>query len=169
MYRQLVIAAATLSTALLPLSGLAQGPAQDYAKVVSVTPEYDRVAVPRQECRDEVVQTSRPSDDRSNSGAVIGGIAGAIIGSQVGKGNGNKAAIAAGAVTGAIAGDRIDNRSSNSQGSTQTVRRCYTVEHWDNRRTGYRVTYVYGGKSYATVMSYDPGPEIRVRVSVEPY
>lgn len=159
-------------TSLLALSTLAQaqGVTQEYAKVVSVTPEYDRVSTPRQECRDEVVHgsVSRPSDERSNSGAVIGGIAGAIIGSQVGKGNGNKAAIAAGAVTGAIAGDRIDNRSGTVSGP-QTVRRCYTVEQWDNRRTGYRVTYVYGGRTYTNVMAYDPGPEVRVRVTVEPF
>jgi len=37
-------------------------------------------------------------------------------------------------------------------------------EHDEERIDGYRVTYLYRGREYTTVMSYNPGERIRIRV-----
>jgi len=37
-------------------------------------------------------------------------------------------------------------------------------ERYDERIDGYRVTYLFRGREYSTVMSYDPGQRIRIRV-----
>ena len=69
---------------------------EDYARVLSVTPQYEQVSTPRQECRTEYENVPRHSQrqERSNGGAIIGGIAGGLLGSQVGNGNGRVAAAA---------------------------------------------------------------------------
>jgi hypothetical protein len=42
------------------------------------------------------------------------------------------------------------------------------VDDWQTRVTGYRVTYEYAGRSYTSVLPYDPGRRLAVRVDVEP-
>lgn len=140
---------------------------EDYAYVRSVTPEYEQVNVPREECYSEYVPGGYYEGDRRFSGAIIGGIAGGVLGAQVGKGSGNKVATAAGAITGAIVGDRIQNNHGEAH-SGREVRRCQQVDHWESRATGYRVVYEYDGRTYSTVMPHDPGKKLPVRVSVEP-
>ncbi|MHB1292024.1 MAG: glycine zipper 2TM domain-containing protein [Sulfuricella sp.] len=157
-----------------------RGNYQDYARVRSVTPEYDRVNAPRQECMNEYIQGNgyrheRDSSERSYTGTVIGGITGALIGSRFGNGNGKQASTVAGAIAGAVIGDKVqangryarnDDDDYNDRG--REVRRCRTVDNWENRLTGYRVVYEYAGRSYTTVMPNDPGRQIQVRVSVVP-
>ncbi len=146
---------------------------EDYARVLSVTPQFEQVSTPRQECRTEYENVPRHSQrqERSNGGAIIGGIAGGLLGSQVGGGNGRVAAAAAGALTGAIVGDRMDN-DNNRDGYTsyesRPVRQCRNVEQWDRRATGYAVTYEYHNRTYTTVMPYDPGNRLRLHVSLTP-
>ena len=158
-----------------------RGNYQDYARVRSATPEYDRVNAPRQECTNEYIQGDnhrhgRVSSERSYTGTVIGGITGALIGSQFGNGNGKQASTAAGAIAGAVIGDKVqangryarndDDDDYNDRG--REVRRCRTIDNWENRLTGYRVVYEYAGRSYTTVMPNEPGRQIPVRVSVVP-
>jgi uncharacterized protein YcfJ len=47
---------------------------------------------------------------------------------------------------------------------------CRSVRMTDFREevSGYRVRYRYGAGEYERVMSYDPGPTLRVRVQVRP-
>jgi hypothetical protein len=68
-----------------------------------------------------------------------------------------------------VVGDRVDNQN-NYQGGVQeqAVKQCRTVDHWESRNTGYEVTYDYRGRNYTSIMSYDPGERIRLRVSIEP-
>lgn len=139
------------------------------ARVISATPEYERVHVPDQECRDEPV-SGRPyyrSGERSYGGSVIGGITGALVGNQIGRGHGKEAATALGAITGAIVGDRLQN--SNDTWEARSERRCRDISRWENHLTGYRVVYEYAGHRYATVMANDPGNYVRVRVSVDAF
>ena len=159
-----------------------RGNYQDYARVRSATPEYDRVNTPRQECTNEYIQGTghrheRSSSDRSYTGTVIGGITGALIGSQFGKGNGKQASTAAGAIAGAVIGDKVQTNGNYARNDYEDddyndrgreVRRCRTVDSWENRLTGYRVVYEYAGRSYTTVMPNEPGRQIPVRVSVVP-
>jgi uncharacterized protein YcfJ len=141
-----------------------------YAYVRSVTPEYEQVNVPREECYSEYVPGGYYEGERRLSGAIIGGIAGGVLGAQVGKGSGNKAATAAGAITGAIVGDRIQNSGYYGEAhAAREVRRCREVDHWESRLTSYRVVYEYDGRTYSTVMPYDPGKKLPVKVSVEPF
>ena len=142
---------------------------EDYARVRNVAPQYERVNAPRQECSSEYIQGGRRNYERTYGGSIIGGIAGAIIGNQVGNGHGKEAATAMGAITGAIVGDRLehDDRYEDSRG--REMRRCRNIDHWENRLTGYRVTYEYAGHTYTNVMPNDPGRELRVRVAVDPY
>lgn len=161
-----------IAALLLLASGAALADQQhvDYARVVSVTPEYERINAPSQECYDEQV-TGRPDNrsyERSYGGSVIGGITGAIVGNQIGRGHGKEAATAFGAITGAIVGDRLQNQNDDQWGP-RTVRRCRSVDRWENRIAGYRVVYEYAGRRYSDLMQNDPGSKLRVKVSVDPY
>ena len=155
-----------LMAASLSLPAMANEQYYDNARVVSVTPQTERVNTPRQECHTEYVRES-VSNERSPLGAIIGGVAGAIIGSQVGRGNGRVAAGAVGAGVGAVVGDRIDNDHPGGY-VTRPVESCYTVDNWQTVTSGYLVTYRYNGRDYTTVMPNDPGDNIRVRVDVNP-
>src|SRR6185436_16762023 len=60
---------------------------EDYARVREVTPEYQSVNVPRQECYSEVVPQQRYSrGGDSIAGPLIGGVAGGLLGSRFGQG-----------------------------------------------------------------------------------
>ena len=150
---------------------------EDFARVVSVRPLVEQVKRPHQECRTEYVQMQTPSarQERGSSGggAILGGIVGAVAGNQIGGGNGRNAAIAAGAIIGTLAGDRAESNSAQANAapptySEQAVRQCRTVDAWESRTTGYEVTYDYRGRNYTGFMSQDPGPRVRLRVSVDP-
>jgi uncharacterized protein YcfJ len=135
----------------------------DSARVLRVTPQVEQYNQPRQDCRTEYVPAPQ---QRSAGGAIIGGIAGGLLGNQVGGGNGRTAATAAGAITGAIIGDRMDN--NGNAGGEQQVRNCRTVDNWQSRTNGYAVTYEYHGRTYTSVMPYDPGDRVRLHVSITP-
>jgi len=138
----------------------------DYARVVEVTPQYEEVNVPTKECTSEYVP-EREHRRGSLAGPLIGGIAGGVLGAQVGKGNGRVASSAAGAAIGAIVGDRLSDRDRNRYRERE-VTRCEVVDHWESRLIGYRVVYRYHGHVQTTVLPYDPGRRLRVRVAVEP-
>ena len=143
----------------------------DYAVVKEVDPEYERVNVPRKECYTEYEpQVYRRHEHRSLAGPIIGGVAGGLLGAQVGEGSGRVAASAVGAAVGAIVGDRLGNRDRgySEEIYEREVRRCRLVDNWERRIAGYHVVYEYGGRTYSTVLPYDPGPRLPVRVHVEP-
>ena len=146
---------------------------EDFGRVVRVQPRIEQIRTPRQECKTEYVQVPvQQQQERSVGGSIIGGIAGALVGNQVGGGSGRSVATAAGAIAGAVAGDRIDNNGRQTGGpqqvQEQAVRQCRNVDAWESRTTGYEVTYDYRGRNYTSVMSRDPGKQVRLRVSVEP-
>ena len=144
----------------------------DRARVISVTPQLQRVNNPRQECHTEYVRESYyENNDRSFGGAIIGGIAGGLLGHTVGRGNGKVAAAAVGAGVGAIVGDRVDNdRGYGNRGrervESRPVDRCVTVDNWSQVPAGYLVNYEYNGRQYSTVTDRDPGRFIPVSVAV---
>jgi uncharacterized protein YcfJ len=146
----------------------------DNARVRSAEPQYESVAVPRNECSRQIVNETVRVDNgggQNYGGAVIGGVAGAVIGNQVGKGSGRDAATALGAVVGAMTGDRVANNNNRQEVYQQVPREvttCRTVNDMQQRLTGYRVAYDYRGQQYTAMMRDAPGPNIQVRVSVEP-
>jgi uncharacterized protein YcfJ len=157
------------------LSALALGahaePFFDQARVRSVEPQYEGVNVPREECSRHWSDERRRVGPPSNAGAaVIGGVAGALLGNQVGRGLGREAATAVGAVVGALAGDRIASRDrwDPYEDAPREVTTCRTVNEVRTRLVGYQVTYEYRGQQFTTLMRDNPGPTLRVRVSVDP-
>ncbi len=158
----------SLIGALLMLSAAVQvavaADFDDTARVVRVSPQTEQINQPRQECHTEYVQAPPPS--RGVGGSILGGLAGGILGNQVGGGSGRTAATAVGAIAGAIAGDRVEN--NNQQAGQQEVRQCHTVDNWQTRNNGYAVTYEYNGRTYTSVLPYDPGQRLRLRVSLTP-
>ena len=140
---------------------------EDSARVISVSPQYEQVNYPQQRCNTEYVQTQREAQ-RGMGGSIVGGIAGGLLGSQVGHGNGRTAAAAAGAIAGAIAGDRIENNNQGGVVEQRPVQRCQTVDNWQTRTNGYAVTYEYNGRTYTSILPYDPGQRLRLQVSITP-
>ncbi len=145
---------------------------EDRARVVSVTPQYQRVNTPRQECHTEYVRESYYEQrERSPGGAILGGITGGLLGSTIGRGGGRVAAAAVGAGIGAVVGDRIDNGNGprgRERVETRPVESCVAVDNWQNVPAGYVVNYEYNGRQYSTVTDRDPGRYIPVRVEVRP-
>jgi uncharacterized protein YcfJ len=142
----------------------------DNARVRSVDPQYESVNVPREECSRQWVNERRHVGQREYGGAVIGGVAGALLGNQVGRGHGREAATAVGAVVGAFAGDRVANRDRGEhyEDVPREVTTCRTVTEVQTRIVGYQVNYEYRGQHFSTLMRENPGPNLRVRVSVDP-
>jgi uncharacterized protein YcfJ len=138
---------------------------EDYAKVTNVTPQYEKVNLPRKECFSEYVP-EREHRHGSLAGPLIGGIAGGVLGAQVGKGRGRVAASAVGAVIGAIVGDRMANRRGDEYYERE-VRRCRMVDHWETRVVSYQVDYRYRGQSQTAILPYDPGPKLLLRVAID--
>ncbi len=156
-----------------------------------------RVLEPRRDCRLETVYDrggyyrdrnsyrDRGGDVRTTNNTIIGGLIGGAIGNQIGRGEGRSIATVAGALIGAAVGhdtaqrgrddryrygDRYDDRYDDDRGRSREVERCRVrqEERFEERIDGYRVTYVYNGREFTTRMSYDPGPQLRVRVHVSP-
>lgn len=157
----------------LTLPAMATDQYMDRGRVLSVSPQTERINVPRQECRTEYqrqsVQEEYRDGSRSYTGSILGGIAGGLLGSTIGKGSGRVAAAAVGAGIGAVAGDRISNRPNNvTTTRTVPVETCYQVDNWQTVNTGYLVTYEYNGRTYTTVTNQHPGNYVDVNVAVSP-
>ena len=142
----------------------------DYARVTEVQPQYESVNTPRQDCYSEIVpETHYTPGGRNLAGSLLGGVAGGLLGSRFGAGNGRVATAAVGAVAGAIVGNRLAGHEPAREVTYEReVRRCRMVDNWETRVTGYRVAYEYQGRSYSTMLPYDPGARLPVHVSVDP-
>ncbi len=157
----------------------------DYARVTNVEPRYRQVrtSVPRQECYSEtryVPDQRAYGRDRSTAGGtILGGLIGAVVGHQIGRGSGRDVGTVAGAVIGGAIGHDAAQRSAggpdygdyDDRGGRPVEReRCVTRydDSVEQRIDGYRVNYRYNGRDYQTVLPYDPGERLRVRVTVSP-
>ena len=143
----------------------------DDARVQSAEPQYETISVPRQECATQnIVAVQQVDTGPTYGGAIIGGVTGGLLGNRVGRGHGREAATALGAVVGALAGDSLASRGGARQyvEVPEQVTNCRTVSDLQTQITGYRVNYWYRGQSYTTFTRSQPGPFLRVRVSVNP-
>jgi uncharacterized protein YcfJ len=170
--RQTLLIGLVAATVSLPALAGHDDNYEDRARVISVTPQFERVNSPRQECRTEYVrETVYEAPRRSPGGAILGGVSGGLLGSLIGKGNGRVAAAAVGAGIGAVVGDRMDNdhnRGGREQVVTRPVESCVAVDNWSQVPAGYLVNYEYNGRQYTTVTNDDPGRFIPVHVQVRP-
>jgi uncharacterized protein YcfJ len=139
----------------------------DYARVVDVDPIVRRVAVdsPQRDCWNEEREVY--GQPRSATPTILGAIIGGVVGHQFGSGHSRNLGTVAGAVLGASVGH--DASARNSGVETRSVQRCEVSSQrdWEERVDGYRVTYVYRGRQYNTVMPYDPGNRVQVRVGMD--
>ncbi|GIT21156.1 MAG: hypothetical protein CM1200mP40_08380 [Gammaproteobacteria bacterium] len=68
-----------------------------------------------------------------------------------------------------IGRDIVHNRDRPGYAEYETAQRCDTVyqRREEERLVGYQVTYLYNGEEYSTRTDFDPGDQIRIRVSVQ--
>jgi len=138
-------------------------PAGAYATVIAVKPAVTTINVPREECRDEMVTLTRPTEDPNQiAGTVAGGVIGGVIGSQIGDGSGKKVAIVGGAVAGGIAGNKIQEGMQERNVYQEIQRVCVTVNEQQQSPAGYDVTYELDGRQHTVRTDYDPGRRIAV-------
>jgi uncharacterized protein YcfJ len=162
----------------------------DYARVTHVEPliRQVRVSVPRRECYEDSSATpndgpgygpayGRGGEERAAAGGtILGGLIGAVIGHQFGDGRERGVGTVAGALIGSAIGHEaaMQRRGEEEYGYTppraESGERCETrySEQIEQRIEGYRVGYRYNGRDYQTVLPYDPGERLRVRVAVRP-
>jgi hypothetical protein len=161
----------------------------DYARVTRVEPKIRqvRVSVPQRECFEETGYAGdygpgygpgygQGGGERPAAGGMIlGGLIGAVIGHQFGHGHARAIGTVAGAVIGsAIGHDAATQRRGEGEYGysprAQSGERCETryTERVEQRIDGYRVSYRYNDRDYQTVLPYDPGERLRVRVTVSP-
>jgi uncharacterized protein YcfJ len=133
--------------------------AQEIGNVISRTPVYQQVSVPRQICTQ--TQVSVPGQT-SGAGATMGAIAGGAIGNAIGKGEGRALATMIGVIGGAIAGDKVEGPQA---AQTQTQQTCTTQQVYENRLLGYNVVYEFAGKQYNVQLPKDPGPTIKLQIT----
>ena len=138
-----------------------------YADVLNRTPVMENIqkSVPKRVCYQEQVVTQ---SSKSYTPSILGGIVGAAVGNEFGKGRGKDLATVAGTVLGASVGRDVQNR--NAQNHTATVERCHTEQEYiyEERVTGWRVTYEYNGQTYVTRTDRDPGESIRLNIQIQP-
>jgi uncharacterized protein YcfJ len=148
----------------------------EYAQVIRVTPVYREIktSVPVKDCWQEPVTRRQVVSHGSHSagGTLAGGLIGGIIGHQFGNGSGRKLATAVGTIVGAQIGHDATRGShastDRSYTSYESVCEVQNQVSYEEVLDSYRVTYRYKGKRYQTQMPYDPGKQLRLRVSVEP-
>ena len=133
--------------------------AQEVGNVLSRTPVYQQVSVPRQVCTQ--TQVSVPGQT-SGAGALMGAVAGGAIGNAVGKGEGRALATMIGVIGGALAGDKVEGPQA---AQTQTQQTCTTQQVYENRLVGYNVVYEFAGKQYNVQLPKDPGPTIKLQIT----
>jgi uncharacterized protein YcfJ len=167
---------AILCLTMLLAAGVQAQTFNDTARVRNVSPQYENVTVPRNECTTQWVTEQQPEVSSRNYGALaIGGVAGAVLGNQIGGGRGRQAATAVGAVVGALAGEHLANQNSWGGGYQQAaplqqrqVQNCRPVNDVQSRLTGYLVEYEYRGQVYSTVTRENPGRTLPLLVSFTP-
>jgi uncharacterized protein YcfJ len=142
-------------TALSPLGAVAQ----ELGQVLSKSPVYQQVMVPRQTCTQVPVVQQAPS---SGAGALMGAIAGGAMGNAIGDGSGRALATVIGIMGGAMVGERIEGPSG---AWTQNQTQCSTQNVYENRLVGYNVVYEYAGKQYNVQLPQDPGNTIPLQIT----
>lgn len=142
-------------TALLPMGA----GAQELGNVLSRTPVYQQVLVPRQTCTQVPIAQPAPG---SGAGALMGAIAGGAMGNAIGDGSGRALATMIGIVGGALVGERIEGPNGTL---VQNQTQCSTQNVYENRLIGYNVVYEYAGKQYTVQLPQDPGTTIPLQVT----
>lgn len=166
MSRQMLIGGiigAVAVTAIGAVAGFQLFDSDEFAEVVSVVPVTRTVSVPREVCKDEVIDVSTPTKDpKQITGTIAGAVIGGVLGNQVGDGSGKTVATVAGAAAGGYAGNKIQENMQEGNTGTQTQRVCSTVQDSHEEPAGYDVTYIMDGEQRVVRMDHDPGDRIAI-------
>jgi len=166
MNKQLLIgsvAGALAVTAIAAVGGYRMLDKGNYAEVLAVEPSMKSVSVPREECRDQMVNVTRPTKDPNQiAGTVAGAVIGGVLGNQVGGGDGKKLATVGGAVGGGYAGNKIQEGMQERNTYQESRRVCTTVRDTRQQQDGFDVTYRLDGREQVVHMDYNPGNRIPV-------
>jgi uncharacterized protein YcfJ len=150
-------------TAIGAVAGFQMFDKEKFAEVVSVVPVTRTVSVPREVCKDELVEVAVPTKDpKQITGTIAGAVIGGVLGNQVGDGSGKKVATVAGAAAGGYAGNKIQENMQEGKTTTATQRVCNTVQESHVEPTGFDVTYVLDGEQRVVHMDHDPGERIAI-------
>ena len=138
-----------------------------WVEIVSSKALTETSTEPQQQCTTKKIAKTAPVQDQHEiAGTVIGAVVGGVLGNQIGGGSGKAAATALGIFGGAILGNNIEGAPTPQ---TQTVQNCTYQNVFENRVTGYNVTYEFNGKQYNVQLPRDPGPTIKLNVTPAPY
>jgi len=166
MNKQLLIGGiigAVAVTAIGAVAGYRMLDSANYADVISVKPIMKTVSVPREVCRDQIVEVTNPTKDpKQITGTVAGAVIGGVLGNQVGGGTGKTAATVAGAAAGGYAGNKIQENMQEGNTHQESQRVCDTVQDSREEQQGYDVTYRLDGQERMVHMDHDPGSKIAV-------
>lgn len=167
MNRQLlvgVIIGAAAASAIGAVAGYRLYESANFAEVISVTPAMETVSVPREQCRDVLVEQPQPTKDpKQITGTVAGAVIGGVLGNQVGGGSGKKLATVGGAVAGGYAGNKIQEELQEGKTTQQLQQTCETVYDRREEQVGYDVTYRLEGEESVVRMDRHPGDRIPLK------
>ena len=138
----------------------AQPANQNLARVISATPNMDRVMETRQQCTEQWQQPA-PSGVSSTTGTVMGALIGGAAGSAIGKGNGRLVAVAAGSAI----GSQVGRSMAEQPAAPRPVQICQPVNSMREQVRDYTVRYEWSGREYMVTLPQNPGPWLRVSVS----
>ena len=170
MNRQLligVIAGAVAVTALGAVAGFRAYESGNYVDVVSATPVFETISVPREACRDVLVEQKRDAKDPNQIvGTVAGAVLGGVLGNQVGGGSGKKLATVGGAVVGGYAGNKVQEEMQDRNTTQQVHQVCETVYDQHEEQAGFDVIYRIDGRQQTVRMDHDPGRRLPIESGV---
>jgi len=139
--------------------------------VLSAQPVYRTIRInePVEQCWDERVEVPSYGQE-SYTPKILGAIVGAAVGNEFGKGRGKDLATVAGAVLGGSIGRDVQANSRRHSSRVVYEKRCELVDRYrtEEQLDGYDVTYRYNDQVNTAFTKHDPGPTIKVSVSVVP-
>jgi len=162
-----VVIGAVAVTAIGSVAGYRMYESANYAEVISVSPATETVRVPREQCREVLVEQQAPTKDpKQITGTVAGAVIGGVLGNQVGGGSGKKLATVGGAVAGGYAGNKVQEELQEGKTTQQVQQVCETVYDEHEEQVGYDVTFELRGVERVVRMDHDPGRRIPVENGV---
>lgn len=143
-----------------------------WADVLSANPIYEdfEVREPIERCRPVSVTRGSSRYEGTAPGTIVGAVIGGALGNQVGKGDGRDAATIAGAVIGGAIGREVAANDRSGGTVTRTEEECTLIEQVrvEQRVSAWEVSYRYRGDVYLSRLPYEPGPKLKIRVSIAP-
>lgn len=135
------------------------------ATVVSATPVTRRIGVPQvqQLCSWETVPINNATDENKPARIITGAIIGSVIGNNI---KGEQHGGTAGAVLGGLIANAVTTQPKRVRFQDVETCQSQTTYVFEERISGYDVTYELEGETFTTRMDHDPGRFLRFRRSV---